>query len=52
VVTWTLTPIKDGVLLRMEQSGFRAEDEANYQGALYGWRRYVVGLERVAGNLD
>jgi uncharacterized protein YndB with AHSA1/START domain len=52
VVTWTLTPTKGGVLVRMEQSGFRPEDEANYQGAGYGWRRFVDGLERVAAGLD
>ncbi len=52
VVTWTLTPTKGGVLVRMEQSGFRPEDEANYQGASYGWQRFVGGLERVAAALD
>jgi uncharacterized protein YndB with AHSA1/START domain len=52
VVTWTLTPTKGGVLVRMEQSGFRPEDEANYQGASYGWQRFVGGLERVAAGLD
>jgi hypothetical protein len=36
----------------MEQSGFRPEDEANYQGASYGWQRFVAGLERVAAGLD
>jgi uncharacterized protein YndB with AHSA1/START domain len=51
VVTWTLTPTKDGVLVRMEQSGFRPEEEANYQGANYGWQRFVGNLERVAGRL-
>jgi uncharacterized protein YndB with AHSA1/START domain len=50
VVTWT--PTKSGVLLRMEQSGFRPEDEANYQGAGYGWQRFLVGLERVLAGLD
>ena len=52
VVTWTLTPTKAGVLVRMEQSGFRPEDENNYQGAAYGWQRFVAGLERVAAGLD
>jgi len=47
VVTWTLTPTKGGVLVRMEQSGFRPEDETNYQGAGYGWPRFFAGLERV-----
>jgi uncharacterized protein YndB with AHSA1/START domain len=51
LVTWTLTPTKGGVLLRMEQFGFRPEDEANYQGASYGWQRYIGGLERVAAGL-
>ena len=52
VVTWTLTPTTGGTLVRMEQSGFRPEDEANYQGAGYGWQRFVAGLERVAAGLD
>jgi uncharacterized protein YndB with AHSA1/START domain len=52
VVTWTLTPTKGGTHVRMEQSGFRPEDEAFYQGAGYGWQRFVAGLERVAAGLD
>src|ERR1700704_2006070 len=51
VVTWTLTPTKSGVLVRMVQSGFRADEEANYQGANYGWQRYLASLERVAAGL-
>jgi hypothetical protein len=41
-----------GTLVRMEQSGFRPEDENNYQGANYGWQRYFGGLERMAAGLD
>jgi len=52
VVTWTLTPTKDGVLVRMEQTGFRPEDERNYQGARYGWQKFSDGLERVVAKLD
>ncbi len=52
VVTWTLTPVKGGVLVRMEQSGFRPQDEAGYQGARYGWQRFVGGLERVVAGLE
>lgn len=37
--------------MRMEQAGFRPEQEANYQGASYGWQRFVGNLERVAGGL-
>lgn len=49
VVTWTLTPTASGTRVRMEQSGFGPDDEANYRGAGYGWPRYFDGLERVAG---
>lgn len=52
VVTWTLRATQDGVLVRMEQSGFRPHEEANYQGAQYGWRRNIEALEQVAGRLD
>jgi uncharacterized protein YndB with AHSA1/START domain len=52
VVTWTLTPTKGGTHVRMEQSGFRPEDEANFQGAGYGWQRFFAGLERVTAGLD
>src|SRR5437016_10861413 len=52
VVTWMLTPTQGGVLVRMEQSGFRPEDDANYQGANYGWQRFIAGLERVVAGLD
>jgi hypothetical protein len=46
-----LTPTRGGVLVRMEQSGFGAEDEANYRGASYGWERYIGALERVTAAL-
>jgi hypothetical protein len=35
----------------MEQSGFRPEEEANYQGASYGWQRFVEALQGVAAGL-
>jgi uncharacterized protein YndB with AHSA1/START domain len=52
IVTWTLTPTATGTHLRMEQSGFRAEDEPFYQGANYGWQRMVGALESVVARLD
>jgi uncharacterized protein YndB with AHSA1/START domain len=52
IVIWTLTPTKDGTRVRMEQSGFRPEEEAGYQGAAYGWQRFFGGLERVIAGLD
>jgi uncharacterized protein YndB with AHSA1/START domain len=51
VVTWTLTPTKNGVLLRMEQAGFRPEDETFYQGANYGWQKMLGSLEKVLARL-
>jgi uncharacterized protein YndB with AHSA1/START domain len=50
-VAWTLTPTKGGTHLRMEQSGFRSEEDANYKGASYGWQKFIGSLERVVGGL-
>jgi uncharacterized protein YndB with AHSA1/START domain len=52
VVVWTLTPIKGGTHLRMEQSGFRSEEDANYKGASYGWQKFIGSLEDVVARLD
>jgi uncharacterized protein YndB with AHSA1/START domain len=52
IVTWTLTPTRGGTRVRMEQSGFRPEDQRNFQGAQYGWQRFLAGLERVIATLD
>jgi len=52
VVSWTLTPTKGGTHVRMEQSGFRPEDGGFYQGAGYGWQRFIGGLERVTAGLN
>ncbi len=47
VVTWTLTLTPGGTHVRMERSGFRPNGVADYQGANYGWQRFISGLERV-----
>ena len=52
VVTWTLTPTGTGTHLRMEQSGFRPDQQQAYQGAKYGWQKFFAGLERVVGGLS
>src|SRR5271157_5156123 len=52
VVDWTLTPTKSGTLVRMEQSGFRPDQDANYKGASYGWQKFIGNLERVVGGVD
>ncbi len=52
VVTWTLMPTEGGVLVRMEHSGFRPEQEREYQGANYGWQNFIGALEKVVAGLD
>ena len=49
IVTWTLTPEGEGTHVRMEQSGFRPQDEGGYQGMSGGWPGILARLERVAG---
>jgi uncharacterized protein YndB with AHSA1/START domain len=51
VVLWTLTPAEGGTHLRMEHSGFRADQQAAYQGAKYGWQNFFGALERVLDGL-
>jgi uncharacterized protein YndB with AHSA1/START domain len=51
IIVWTLTSTGDGTLLRMEQSGFRSDQDANYRGATYGWQKFVGNLERVVAGL-
>ena len=52
VVVWTLTSTSGGTLLRMEQSGFRPDQEAAYKGATFGWRKFIGELERVLDGLQ
>jgi uncharacterized protein YndB with AHSA1/START domain len=49
VVLFTLTHAEGGTHLRVEQSGFRPDQRAAYQGATYGWQKFFGGLERVLG---
>jgi len=51
VVTLTLTPTEAGTHLRMEQSGFRPDQERNLQGAKYGWQKFLGGLEQVLARI-
>jgi uncharacterized protein YndB with AHSA1/START domain len=52
VVTWTLTPNGTGTHLRMEQAGFRPDQEQAYQGAKAGWRNFLTTLEQVLVRMD
>ncbi|MFZ1035203.1 MAG: SRPBCC domain-containing protein [Candidatus Acidiferrales bacterium] len=51
-VTWTLTPTQGGTHLRMEQTGFRSEQDAAYKGASYGWNMFIGKMEQVIGGLQ
>ena len=52
VVTFTLTPTRNGTHLRMEQSGFRPDQQQAYQGAKYGWQQFFANLEQVLARKD
>ena len=52
VVTWTLIPTRTGTHLRMEQLGFRPDQQQAYQGAKYGWQRFLASLEQVLARKD
>jgi hypothetical protein len=36
----------------MEQSGFRPDQQHYYQGAQYGWQRFVTALEQVVARIS
>jgi uncharacterized protein YndB with AHSA1/START domain len=51
VVNWTLTPTSTGTHLRMEQAGFRPDQQQAYNGAKAGWRQFLAALEKVLARL-
>ena len=52
IVTWTLTPSASGTHLRMEQSGFRADQPQAYNGAKFGWQKFFGGLEQLLARTE
>jgi uncharacterized protein YndB with AHSA1/START domain len=52
VVTWTLTPTSTGTHLRMEQSGFKPDQQQAYGGARAGWPRFLANLEQVLARME
>ena len=52
VVTWTLTPKGKGTHLRMDQAGFRSDQEQAFQGAKYGWQKFFGSLEQVLARVE
>ena len=51
IVTWTLTSTDAGTIVRMEQSGFRPQDEGGYQAMSSGWPRVLANLDSVTGDI-
>lgn len=51
-VTWTLTPTGRGTNLRMEQVGFRRDQEEAYRGARAAWGNFIRQLETVLERPD
>ena len=47
VVLFTLIPTESGTHLRMEQSGFRPDQQFAFKGASYGWRNFLNNLDRI-----
>jgi uncharacterized protein YndB with AHSA1/START domain len=52
VVTWTLNQTSNGTMLRMEQSGFRADQVNAYNGASHGWKKFIGELEHIVADLQ
>jgi uncharacterized protein YndB with AHSA1/START domain len=52
VVTWTLSPIATGTRLRMEQTGFKPDQQQAYFGARAGWPRFFGNLEQLLARGD
>lgn len=52
VVAWTLTATANGTHLRMEQSGFRPDQQQAYQGAKYGWQQFFEKLEQTVAKVE
>jgi uncharacterized protein YndB with AHSA1/START domain len=52
VVTFTLTPTGTGTHLRMEQAGFRPDQQQAFQGAKAGWHQFFSALEKLLARAD
>lgn len=51
VVTFTLTPTSTGTHLRMEQAGFRPDQQQAFKGAKAGWRRFLTALDQAVARM-
>ena len=52
VVTFTLTATGTGTHLRMEQTGFRADQPQAFGGAKFGWQKFLENLDQLLTRPD
>jgi uncharacterized protein YndB with AHSA1/START domain len=52
VVTFTLEPTPSGTIIRMEQTGFRPDQDAAYKGARASWKQFIGRLDQLLSRLD
>lgn len=52
VVTFTLEPTPKGTIIRMEQTGFRPDQELAYRGAKAAWKQFMAALENTVAALE
>ena len=52
VVTFTLTPTSTGTHLRVEQSGFRPDQQAAFKGSRASWPQFLATLEQVIKRME
>ncbi|KQX38684.1 polyketide cyclase [Devosia sp. Root436] len=52
VVTFTLEPTPAGTVIRMEQTGFRPDQDLAFKGARASWKQFIAALEKVVADLD
>lgn len=52
VVTFTLEPTPSGTVLRMEQTGFRPDQDAAFKGATASWKQFIAALEQLVATID
>jgi uncharacterized protein YndB with AHSA1/START domain len=52
VVTFTLEPTAMGTRLRLEQTGFRPDQDAAFKGANAAWKQFIAALDQLVATLD
>ncbi|MFK4812195.1 SRPBCC domain-containing protein [Devosia sp. ZW T5_3] len=52
VVTFTLEPTASGTRLRMEQTGFRPDQDLAFKGAQAAWKQFAARLDVLLTRLD